>query len=328
MIESFIQNIDSLVLAFVQGSYSQFGSLIVTLWRSMFIIFIAVFGYKVILSGRFSSSDLIVNCLKIIFVLALATQWPLFQLFVYDTVTDMPSDLAGLLIQAASHASGAGASNTVTANQALSSFYDRAMSVTDQLLQGAGFRNFSLYLYALIVWLSALALTAYAAMLIILSKLAVAILLAIGPFFILLLVFNQTRSLFEGWLRTLLNYALIPVFVYALLALLLVLAESPLTALENNTSAGSNLLSYITPFMFTGIVSALLLAQIMNIAGSVTGGLSLSTLGTALWGSRSFYRGGQYLPRVVMRTPKYISASLGKPIRGLNVAKTRFINKK
>ena len=78
-------------------------------------------------------------------------------------------------------------------------------------------------MYAGLVWFGTIGLTGYSTMLIVLSKLAVAILLSVGPIFILLLIFVNTKSLFEGWLRTLLNYAIVPIFVYALLALILMI---------------------------------------------------------------------------------------------------------
>jgi|GEM_PF-2842808 len=153
-------------------------------------------------------------------------------------------------------------------------------AASENILQGAGWQDLGQYLYAFAVWLGALGITGYAAMLIILAKLAVAVLLAIGPLFILLLMFANTRSLFDGWLRTLLGYGLIPVFVYALLSILLTLAEAPLRQLEN-TSGAEELISVVGPFLLINFIATLLLAQILNIAGSVTGGGSLSTMGLA-----------------------------------------------
>lgn len=252
----------------------------------MFIVFIAVYGYKVIISGRFSASDLVWHCFKIIILLVIATGWDTFFLFIYNMVTDLPSDLAGLLIAAAADNIGNGADDESSANQALSTFFDRGMTVSSKLLEGAGWSDFGQYMYAGLVWFGTIGLTGYSTMLIVLSKLAVAILLAVGPVFILLLVFINTKSLFEGWLRTLLNYAIVPIFVYALLALILMLIEQPLTILEQNSNTNSNLLSYIGPFLLTAIVSMLLLSQILNMAASITGGVSLSTMGTGAWASR------------------------------------------
>lgn len=280
--DQLILNVDQLILSFVQGSFGTLSGSLEILWRLMFIVFIAFYGYKVMIDGQFLASDLIVHCLKIIVLLLVCTQWDLFFLLVFDIATRLPSDIAGELITASASSFGtySDISETVDANSALSEFFDRGMIVSAKLLEGAGW-NISPYLYASSVWLGTVALTSYATMLIILAKLGVAILLSVGPVFILLLIFNNTKSLFEGWLRTLLNYAIVPLFVYTLLAILLVLAEGPLHNLEEYSGLYDELLSAVAPFFVTAVISVLLLTQILNITASVTGGASLST--HALW---------------------------------------------
>jgi type IV secretion system protein VirB6 len=184
----FITTIDNIILGFVQGSFGNLTGIVQTLWRLMFIIFIAIYGYKVMISGQFRSSDLLTHLFKIVLIFALATQWDTFFVFVYDIVTDFPSDLAGQLMQAATDSIGATTvvNSEGSANDALTQFYFRANEVASRILEGAGWGDFGLYLYAIAVSVGALLLTAYATMLIILSKLAIGILLAVGPIFILL----------------------------------------------------------------------------------------------------------------------------------------------
>lgn len=302
MIETLITNVDNIVFALVQGSFGSLTPVVQILWRLMFIIFIAVFGYKVIISGRFSAPDLLANILKIILILVVATEWDTFLLLIYDITTDLPSDIAGQIMQGAANSLAApAADNEASANLALSQFYDRAMEVSEKLLEGAGWTKWGLYFYTFAIWVGAIGFTTFAAMLIILAKLAVAILLAVGPIFILLLIFANTKNLFEGWLRTLLNYALIPIFVYALLALVLTLAEMPLQFMEKNSSPDDSLITAIGPFLFTSIVAVLLLAQVMNMAASITGGLSLSTLWADAWAARV---GGNLIRRAPAATGK------------------------
>lgn len=286
--DQLIVNVDSIIFGFVQGSFGSLTGAVHALWRLMFTVFIAVYGYKIMVSGRFSAPDLVTHCLKIIVLLVLATSWDTFFLFIYRMVTDMPSDIAGQMIHAAADSLGAKsqADSTTTANTALSEFYMRAMEVSGKLLEGAGMARWWPYLYAFAIWVGAIGFTGYATMLILLSKIAVALILSVGPIFILLLIFTNTKSLFEGWLKTLLNYALIPVFVYALLALLLAIAEAPLQYMEKNSGIYDELVTVVGPFFLTMFVSILLLAQIMNIASSITSGVSLSTMGAGLWTSQ------------------------------------------
>lgn len=291
--DQLIANVDSIILGFVQGSFGSLTATIQILWRLMFIVFIAVYGYKVIISGRFSTSDLIWHCLKIVILLVIATQWDTYFLFVYNMATDLPSDIAGQIIRATADTLGTDsrADSEDSANVALQVFFDRGMLVSSKLLDGAGWNNMGQYFYAFAVWFGTIGLTGYSTMLIVLSKLAVAILLSVGPIFILLLMFLNTKSLFEGWMRTLLNYAIVPVFVCALLALILSIMETPLKFLEANAESKDSLMTSVGPFLLTSVVSILLLSQILNMAPSITGGVSLSTMGTGAWTARTGLKG-------------------------------------
>ncbi|PCI98720.1 MAG: hypothetical protein COB14_07430 [Alphaproteobacteria bacterium] len=285
-IDLLLTNIDASILGFVQGSFGAISPAISALWHGMFIVFFAVYGYKIVISGRFMMSDILVHIFRFIIILVLATSWTEFQIFIMDIVTGIPADIAGAMLQ-----NGAGV-DVVTANTALGEFYESSMQVSSNIMEGAGW-NVTIMTYSWAVWLSALALTAYALMLIVLAKVAVAVILSVGPFFILMLVFTQSKSLFEGWLRTLLNYALIPIFVYGLLALLLGLIAQPLTALENNVTSTSEIMTFIAPFMLVSFVSVLLLAQVMHMASSITGGISLSTMGMGRAAARPLGRGSK-----------------------------------
>ncbi|PZQ45462.1 MAG: hypothetical protein DI551_07285 [Micavibrio aeruginosavorus] len=285
--EQLILNVDNIISGFVEGSFGSLTGVVRTLWHLMFIVFIAIYGYKVMISNRFSAPDIVWHCVRIVVLLIVATQWDAFLLFFYDITTKLPSDIAGQMMQAAAKNMGAVSTNPEnTANSALHEFFDRGNTVTSKILEGAGWDNLGQYTYALAVWSGTIGVAGYAVMLIILSKLAVAILLAVGPLFILLLIFANTKSLFEGWLRTLLNYAVIPIFVYTLLSLILTILETSLVALEKDSEEKLNLISSVGPFLLTSFVSILLLAQILNMAASVTGGVSLSTMGTGAWTAR------------------------------------------
>lgn len=286
-ITSLLENTDTIINGFVQGSFNNVSAIIYILWQSMFIVFIAITGYKVILSGNFKVSENLTHIFRIIIILILATSWTEFQLFIMDIITNVPSEMAGVIMQG-----GTGGGDVTDANTALGNFYERGVLMSSQIVKGAGW-NMLLIFYSVAVLLSTVALTGYAIMLIILAKLAVAILLSVAPFFILMLIFTQSKSLFEGWLRSLLNYALIPIFVYGLLAILLQLVELPLALMESNVSSTSQILSVITPFILISGISIMLLTQVMHISSSITGGISLSTMGIGRMAGRKLGGGAK-----------------------------------
>src|SRR5690606_26129105 len=160
----------------------------------MFVLFIAFYGYKVLAGGQFLASDLVMHSLKIIIILIIATEWGAFFQFVYRMVTETPSDMAVPIMQAASDSLGTHslANSTLTANAALSSFFDRGMGIVDKILEGADWNDVGLFIYAGTVWTATIGLTGYAAYLILFAKIGMAIFLALGPYFILMLVFTNS----------------------------------------------------------------------------------------------------------------------------------------
>lgn len=273
-VDKFLENLDTIILSFVQGSFGNLSGPMETLWKSMFIVFIAFYGYKVIINGRFSAHDGIIHIAKMLVILVLITSWTDFQIFIMDVITDTPADLAGELIKI----NTIGYTDVDNANTALGNFYDETAAISGKIREGAGW-NGMIVIFSWVVFLAGLALTGYALILISLSKIAVALMLAVAPFFILMLIFAQTKTLFEGWLRTTLNYALIPIFVYGLLSLLLVLANKALANMGLNVTATSEIMTYAAPFLLVCVISVGLLMQVMNLASGIAGGLSLQTMG-------------------------------------------------
>ena len=69
-----------------------------------------------------------------------------------------------------------------------------------------------------IIWISAGILAFGSIGLLVLSKVLLAVLLAVGPLFMVCALFGATRGLFEGWLKTATLYALVPLFTLVLTA--------------------------------------------------------------------------------------------------------------
>ena len=283
VIEAIIQLVDNMISTYVLGAFNNLAPTVEALWHVLFILFILFYGYRVIFSGQFSPNELIVSCLKIVVVLILATQSGPFILFFFDSFTQVPNELAGRLLTGTASAvnSVATAGDIVTAERALGEFYDRTMMVGANVVSGASWNDFGLYFYALMIWIAGILLAGYALFLVVLSKLAVAILLAVGPLFILLLMFQSSRGFFEGWFRALVNYAIIPVFVYSLLALVLRLIDGSLSSLEANSTTDNQLLSVMGPFVLIAVLGFVLLMQVTTMAAGVSGGFALSSLNFA-----------------------------------------------
>lgn len=202
-------------------------------------LFVALFGYRLLLGQGPDVRTGVVAFVKIGIVFALATSWGAYSTLVYDVVNRGPAQLAAE-IGAPSRLPGTGGDLVGRLDGA-----DRAFVALTVLGEGRppvleanqaaaladvppqpypGFNTYAiaasrmLFLIAAIAGLGAVRLTA-------------GLLLAVGPFFIAFLLFENTRSLFEGWVRVLAGVALGALGISIALAVELALIEPWLTDL-------------------------------------------------------------------------------------------------
>jgi type IV secretion system protein VirB6 len=196
------------------------GSATALMLTGVLTVFIALFGYRMLLGAIPGARESVIAVVKIGIVLMLATNWPAYQTLVYDVVLRAPGELASSVAQSASLSD-----NTdgvlITGLQRL----DGEMALLQQL--GAGNPQFSnqtatpatgpigtpqlqqstpawdpqrdrqvlanartVYLVATVVAFGSV-------------RLIGGIMLALGPLFVLFLLFGATRGVLEGWIRVL-----------------------------------------------------------------------------------------------------------------------------
>jgi type IV secretion system protein VirB6 len=199
-------------------------------------------------------------------ILAVALRLWLYNAVIVDTFYRAPAQLAAAVI---------GGSDPVGTIDAI---WERGGAVADQLWHQSGlFSNFTSNAMAIAVWLLLGMLCVYVMFLIALASIASALLLAIGPLFVALLLFERSRRLFDAWLAQLANYALITILTVLAAALLLHVLESYVA--QTAARAGALKAVDALDMLLMTLLVFLLMRQIMPIASSLAGGLSLSSLG-------------------------------------------------
>ena len=135
---------------------------------------------------------------------------------IVDTFFEAPVQLAAGI---------AGAADPVATLDAL---WERGGTVAGFLWEKGGVFNgdVGFYIAAVIVYLLMGAVCVYTLFLMSLARVALAVLLAIGPLFIVLLLFDGTRRFFEAWVAQLANYALVGVLAVLTAALLMTVVEA------------------------------------------------------------------------------------------------------
>jgi type IV secretion system protein VirB6 len=135
------------------------------------------------------------------------------------------------------------------------------------------------YLAAAVVYLLMGAVCVYALFLMALARVAVALLLAVGPLFIVMLLFETTQRFFEAWLAQLVNYALVGLLAVLTASLMMTVVEA---YAAQTVAKGAAILTVdaLDMLLVAGLV-LLLLRQVMPIAARLAGGVSLGSFGVA-----------------------------------------------
>lgn len=243
------------------------GSTLAVVLTGFLTIFIALIGYNLLLGRTMTVREWTLAFVKIGAVLALATSWPTYRTLVYDLVINGP----GQIVSDVGRPTGViGSDGTLLQRVDLS---DAALSQLAILGPGnqpattgmqvapppfGGFDAFALGGSRILFLLTALAGLGAV-------RIIAGLLLALGPFFIAFLMFESTRSLFEGWVRVLAGTALATIGVSIALGLELALLQPWLSGVLARRMAGEALPTvpvelFVIVTLFSIVVIATLLA--------------------------------------------------------------------
>ena len=139
-------------------------------------------------------------------VLTFATSWVAYQSVVWNLATGAPDEIASVLI-------GSKGSATVLFAQQLDGFFDAITSAASNITPptpAVAAATPALASPANILSIGALIMLLGTVGVLVVCRLALAALLIIGPVFIVLALFDGTRGLFEGWLKSVAMFALVP----------------------------------------------------------------------------------------------------------------------
>ncbi len=248
----------------VSGPNSQ----VATALTALLTIYVAILGLRLLMGlAPLRIGDITLTVLKLAVVLALATNWPTYQSVVFNTLFNGPEEIAASIMGAIQpDGSSRGASPFVGLQiaydqlQLSAAYFARSASaIASPLTGGAPFAAFSLTIASYLMMLTTLGI-------VLAAKIVLALLLALGPVFVALLLFDSTRGVFEGWLRAALAFAFMPLFATLSLVVQLVLIEPHLVALaEMRATSVSNLPAATALFLLSLICAGVSAAGVIGV---------------------------------------------------------------
>ncbi len=231
-------------------------------------VYVMIWGYLQ-LTGRieepFAAGVKRIATLALVFGVGLHL-W-LYNTLLVDTFYNAPTEFAAAVV---------GASDPV---HTIDAIWNQGGAVADQLFRGGvGWGRIGFAISGVATWALVGLLCVYTMFLLALSSISLSILLALGPFFITLLLFDATRRFFDAWLAQLANYALITILTVTVSALLLQLVA---TYARETAALGTSIkIDDALDMLLATVLVFLFLRQIMPIAAGLAGGAALNSMGT------------------------------------------------
>jgi Type IV secretory pathway, VirB6 components len=260
--EQLFQTIGNTISSAINSNVSGFMDFMNPVFRSMLVIYVAWWGIAHIMGLQ---SDLLresfFRTFKIAVILTIALNVGVYNDLVRDTLVDGPESLAKIF--------------TGTDSSSLDTVFDKGIEVGMTAWNEAGLSDMGLYFVAIFIFGATIAVTAYAAFLLLLSQLAISILVGCGPAFICLTIFESTKKYFEAWMGQCMNFFLLYVITFAALSLFMGAYET----FVNSMTADGSALDTVAYLVVFSLCFVLILRQVPAIASALGGGTQLSTLG-------------------------------------------------
>jgi len=282
LIGGLIGSVDCHIRVLVHESYNGLvgpGTTFGLVLTSLLTIYIALIGYQLALGhGGLRIFDLPVAALKVGLIMAFVTSWAAYQHVVFDLLFDGPRDIAQALLAPTAPAHGGsdlykGLEHAYAELSDAASAYGAQATPSANLLQGGPMLGSGL------LWISALVMLLATIGVILAAKIVLAFLLAIGPVFIALFLFDATRGFFDGWLKTTIAFALTPLAVNVFGATMLLVLAPFINALKEGVASGAFEMGPIVTIALIIAVFAVVMSIAIRMSAGITSGFSTNQHG-------------------------------------------------
>lgn len=277
--EDTFNQLNSALTTYVSDVSTNIVSAVTPVATTLLLIYVVLWGWTTI-RGMISEpvTDGITRIVRLSIIYALALTIGNYNKFISDFLWTSPDALASIIASGYSDPS----SNANFLDKLISQIFDFGDSYWQKANSTGGMiPDIGLIATALCIWIGGLLATAYGAFLLALSKMALAILLGIGPIFVLLLIFEGTKRFFESWLGQALNYVFLVVLTASAIKMIFSILGKYLALFPEGNSDPS--IQAALPIIAICAIAALVMMQLSSISSALGGGAAISTLGAAAW---------------------------------------------
>ncbi|MFN6934174.1 MAG: type IV secretion system protein [Tsuneonella sp.] len=236
------------------------GGSLVTVLTILLTLFVAWFGINLLLGrANLSVRSLTPRMMTIGVVLTLVTSWVAYSTLVWNLAVGGPDWIAGVIT-----------GSRESATQVFAQKIDVVFQALQQASPQTEGKDVGAFSPEGMMWLGAMLFLLGTVGVLVTARIALAVLIAIGPIFVVLALFEGTRGLFTGWLKGLVMLALVPLFAVLAGSVMLELAVPILAALV--ATPGQVDPQAAMAFFVVGSVHAALMVMVLKVAGTMVAG--------------------------------------------------------
>ena len=276
LVSDLLANTDCQASSLVERGYSALstpGAATAAVLTSLMVIAVALYGYRLLLGKGLALSDVTGLAIRLGVVLLLAASWSSFQALAYDAFARAPSRIASELVVAIdSPAPLDGVQSALDRIEQGNVGWRTRAGIASPLVGGAPTAAMALNVSSFLLTLSTVGL-------LVVSRILLALLLAITPVMAGFLLFDATRGLLEGWLRALTGAALVPLFVLILCAIELAILSPLIDHMLADQAGGRFELDTVTPVALVVIVFSIAIVASARAATTIARGIRLPRKG-------------------------------------------------
>ena len=230
VIKTTLSDVDNMVQRYVVESWGALVDELDLFVTTLFTLYIVYFGYQLLLGrSRLTMGEAAGRFVKMLVVYVFFLNTSEVVSGAYKFLNETPQAIGHTLVRAQDEYSYPGTANIVDALDEIGvgiwNWYGVAVQ---KVAKGeTGFKTAITFVLSVTTFA-----LAYSTFLLVMAKVAIGLLLGLGPVFVLFLLFPATRHLFDGWIKQLVSFALVPVFVYAVWALFLQIITQSMTQMN------------------------------------------------------------------------------------------------
>ena len=228
--------------------------------RAALVLYVLLYGFA-ILRGAIQEPfmDFVVRSIKLAFIYMLATT------VAYSTYVTQPlfHVLPDTLTQAIS---GGGVPDV---GSAFDNFFNRAAYLAEKVTKEASPVDFGPRILGAVVYIVGALAAAISFGVVLIAKVALALLVALGPIFVACALFDATRRFFFGWLSQAVNYLVLFALIITVFQLILSLVAQQWGSIDGSDPMAGGLL-----FVALCLLGAIFFLQTPAIAAGIAGGAS------------------------------------------------------